>query len=67
MRDRVTVKIKALQAHRSQVPADWSWMSVAEELLPEIVGKETFLRVFSRVESPHRETDLFAGCGERPA
>jgi len=67
VRDRVTVKMKALQAHRSQVPADWSWMSVAEELLPEIVGKETFLRVFSRVESPHRETDLFAGCGERPA
>ena len=66
VRDRIHLKIAALQAHRSQVPADWSWMSVSEDLLPEIVGKETFLRVFSRVEAPHREDDLFAGCAEGP-
>ena len=65
VRDRINLKKAALQAHRSQVPSDWSWMSVSEDLLPEIVGKETFLRVFSRVEAPHREDDLFAGCGER--
>ena len=65
--ERVSVKMAALKAHRSQVPADWSWMSVPEDLLPEIVGRETFLRIFSRVECPYREDDLFTGCGERPA
>lgn len=64
--DRVALKMAALQAHRSQVPSDWSWMATPEEMLPEIVGRETFLRVFSRVECPHREDDLFIGCGERP-
>lgn len=67
VRDWIAVKKAALRAHKSQVPSDWSWMSVPDEILPEIVGRETFLRVFSRVESPHREDNLFAGCGERPA
>ncbi len=66
VRASIPAKMAALRAHRSQVPSDWSWMTLPEEMLPEVVGKETFLRVFSRVRCPHREDDLFVGCGERP-
>jgi hypothetical protein len=34
---------------------------VPEELRPEIFGRVSFIRVFSRVEVPTPEDDLFAG------
>ncbi len=67
VRDRVATKMAALQAHRSQIPFDGSWLKTPDEYLSRMIGWETFIRVFSRVECPYREDDLFAGCGERPA
>jgi N-acetyl-1-D-myo-inositol-2-amino-2-deoxy-alpha-D-glucopyranoside deacetylase len=54
-------KIKALRAHRSQIPEDWFLLAVPEEAAPEMFGRESYMRVFSRVEAPFREDDLFAG------
>jgi N-acetyl-1-D-myo-inositol-2-amino-2-deoxy-alpha-D-glucopyranoside deacetylase len=59
--DRVDRKERALRAHRSQIPEDWFLISVPEETRPEVLGKEAFVRVFSRVGAPDREDDLFAG------
>lgn len=58
---KVDVKEKALRAHRSQIPADWPWLTVPEERKPEVFGTESFVRVFTRVAAPDREDDLFAG------
>ena len=59
--DKVEVKEKALRAHRSQIPDDWPWLVTPEEQKAEMFGRESFIRVFSRVEAPDREDDLFAG------
>jgi N-acetyl-1-D-myo-inositol-2-amino-2-deoxy-alpha-D-glucopyranoside deacetylase len=59
--DRVDVKEKALRAHRSQIPMDWPWLTVADDAKAEMFGRESFVRVFSRVDAPDREDDLFAG------
>ncbi|MFO7548738.1 MAG: PIG-L family deacetylase [Acidimicrobiia bacterium] len=59
--DRVDRKERALRAHRSQIPEDWFLISVPDEVKPEVLGREAFVRVFSRVEAPDREDDLFAG------
>ena len=54
-------KFDALRAHRTQIPSDWWLFQVPEELRPEIFGRESYIRVFSRVEVPTPEDDLFAG------
>ena len=54
-------KRAALQAHRSQIPPDWPLLALPEDRVRELFGTETFQRVFSRVRTPDRETDLFAG------
>ncbi|MGH8875167.1 MAG: PIG-L family deacetylase, partial [Acidimicrobiia bacterium] len=55
------LKAEALRAHRSQIPTDWFMLNVADELRPDVLGWETFVRVVSRVEAPSREDDLFTG------
>lgn len=52
-------KIEALRAHRSQIPQDWFLLAVPDA--PAMFGREAYLRVFTRVEAPFREDDLFAG------
>lgn len=59
--NKVSVKEKALRAHRSQIPDDWPWLRTPEEQKVEVFGRESFIRVFSRVEAPDREDNLFAG------
>lgn len=54
-------KYQALRAHRTQIPEDWWMLQVPEQNQPALFGRETFQRVFSRVEAPYREDDLFAG------
>lgn len=61
VRDRVDQKERALRAHRSQIPDDWFLLAVPEHFRPEVLGREAFIRVFSRVEAPEREDDLLAG------
>jgi LmbE family N-acetylglucosaminyl deacetylase len=59
--DKVHLKEQALRAHRSQIPADWPWLTLDAASKVEAFGRESFVRVFTRVEGPERETDLFAG------
>ena len=57
----MTLKTEALQAHRTQIPDDWLLFRVPEEERFEVYGTETFVRVFSSVESALPEDDLFTG------
>ncbi|HKX74536.1 MAG TPA: PIG-L family deacetylase [Acidimicrobiia bacterium] len=57
----VDLKLAALRAHRSQIPDDWFALTVPEEDRRAWFGRETFLRLFSAVPTPHPESDLFAG------
>jgi LmbE family N-acetylglucosaminyl deacetylase len=59
--DKVQLKEQALRAHRSQIPADWPWLTLDDASKVEAFGRESFVRVFTRVEGPQQETDLFAG------
>lgn len=59
--DWLDLKLDALRAHRSQIPEDWFMFQVPEADRPAAFGNETFLRVFSRIDAPFREDDLFAG------
>lgn len=54
-------KFDAWRAHRSQIPLDWWMFQVPEHERPAVFGRETFQRVFSRVEVPYHETGLFTG------
>ena len=57
----LSLKTEALRAHRSQIPDDCLLLKVPEEERFEVYGTETFIRVFSSVNSPLPEHDLFAG------
>lgn len=57
----VRQKVEAARAHRTQIPDDWFMLRVPEEEWPQTLGSETFQRVFSTVETPFREEDLFTG------
>lgn len=59
--DKVGVKEQALRAHRSQIPMDWHWLVLPEDAKVDAFGRESFVRVFSRVDAPDLEDDLFAG------
>ena len=59
--DWVDLKVEALRAHRSQIPEDWFMLQVPEENIPEAIGTEAFQRLYSRVDVPFREDDLFTG------
>lgn len=59
--DMVDLKLKALKAHRSQIPEDWFLLTVPDELKPQVIGREAYVRVFSRVPAPDSEDDLFTG------
>ncbi len=54
-------KFDAWRAHRSQIPLDWWMFQVPESEREAVFGRETFQRVFSRVEVPYHETDFFTG------
>ena len=61
MSDYLDRKVAALRAHRSQIPNDWFLLTVSDEVRREFFGTESFLRLFSSVESQLPETDLFSG------
>ncbi|HEX7099909.1 MAG TPA: PIG-L family deacetylase [Acidimicrobiia bacterium] len=58
--DWIDTKLKALRAHRSQIPEDWFMLSVDEDMRDEVVGLEAFYRVHSSVDVEDNG-DLFAG------
>lgn len=57
----VDVKVNALRAHRTQIPEDWFMLQVPDKDLPAAIGTEAFQRIYSRVDVPFREDDLFVG------
>jgi N-acetyl-1-D-myo-inositol-2-amino-2-deoxy-alpha-D-glucopyranoside deacetylase len=59
--ERIDQKLAALKAHRSQIPDDWFLLTVGDEERPIMMGRESFVRVFSRVDTPAVEEDLFTG------
>ncbi|MEX0946311.1 MAG: PIG-L family deacetylase [Acidimicrobiia bacterium] len=59
--DHLERKVAALRAHRSQIPNDWFLLTVPEEVRQTFFGTESYIRLFSSVESALPETDLFAG------
>jgi N-acetyl-1-D-myo-inositol-2-amino-2-deoxy-alpha-D-glucopyranoside deacetylase len=60
VRTYVERKRKALQAHASQSDGAF-FLGMPDDLLVQILGTETFVRVKSDVAVPDREDDLFAG------
>jgi mycothiol S-conjugate amidase len=58
---QLEAKFEAIAAHRTQIPSDWLFMRVPEAERPAMFGTETFVRIYSAVDSPVPETDLFAG------
>ncbi len=54
-------KDRAWRAHRTQIPEDWWFFQVPEELRPEIMGREAYIRIHSRVPVDGIEDDLFNG------
>lgn len=59
--DYLDTKLEALRAHRTQIPDDWFMLQVSEEHRPAVFGTETFQLIFSRIDAPFREADLFEG------
>lgn len=59
--DVLDIKEKALRAHRSQIPEDWFLFSIPEEMRPEVLGFESFVKIFDRTNSAAKEDDLFTG------
>ncbi len=54
-------KDKAWRAHRSQIPEDWWFFQIPDDRRPEMMGREAFVRVHSRVPVSGVEEDLFKG------
>ncbi len=54
-------KLEALTAHKSQIPDDWFLLKLPQEIQPEVMGHEYFVRISTRVEAPVHEDDLFTG------
>ena len=46
VRDFIETKLEALRAHRTQIPPDWSMLTVPDEMKPEVLGYESFVGVF---------------------
>ncbi len=55
--DYLETKLEALRAHRTQIPPDWFMLTVPEDRKAEVLGKETYVRVFG--PNSVSETDLF--------
>ncbi len=63
VRPHLDQKNEAWRAHRTQIPEDWFFFQVPDDLRPEVFGDETFVRIFGPTNSNPKETDLFSGLG----
>jgi len=61
------LKKAALAAHRTQIPADFFYLSIPDEALSDAAGVEYFVRARPPAEPGDRESDLFAGTKVRTA
>jgi LmbE family N-acetylglucosaminyl deacetylase len=55
------LKKAALAVHRTQIPADFFYLSIPDEAFPELLGVEYFVRIEPPHQPGEQETDLFAG------
>jgi LmbE family N-acetylglucosaminyl deacetylase len=55
---------QAIKCHRSQLPGYQKLLDLPDEYHQALWGQLTFHRVYSIVDVPHREDDLFAGLRE---
>jgi LmbE family N-acetylglucosaminyl deacetylase len=53
-------KRAALAAHASQLDGSW-WLTLPEEAIATVFGRETFIRAYDTTGAPLPEDDLFAG------
>ena len=60
-------KKAALAAHRSQIPADFFYLSLPDEAFSEYSGVEFYVRAIPPPEPGEHEDDLFAGLEGREA
>jgi N-acetyl-1-D-myo-inositol-2-amino-2-deoxy-alpha-D-glucopyranoside deacetylase len=61
IRDQAEAKQAAVLAHHSQIPADSWFRTLRGSELDGFLSRESFVKVFSRVDTPVDEADLFAG------
>ena len=57
----IEIKIRAMQAHKTQIPPDSWFMKIRDVLGPAAWSREAYERVRSSVDTPLPEDDLFAG------
>lgn len=55
IRDYIDTKLEALRAHRTQIPPDWSMLAVPDDQKPDVLGYETFIRVFGAPSIDERD------------
>ena len=60
----VGLKKRALAVHRTQIPADFFYLSIPDDALSAASGTEYFLRVFPPSLPGEHEADLFAGLDQ---
>jgi LmbE family N-acetylglucosaminyl deacetylase len=53
----IETKLEAIRAHRTQIPPDWSMLTVPDEMKPRVLGVEAFVGVFGTGAGD--KTDLF--------
>lgn len=61
------LKQAALAVHRTQIPEDFFYLRVPDDVLARYAGVEYFLRVVPPPTAGEREDDLFAGTRQREA
>ncbi|NIR38423.1 MAG: hypothetical protein GWO22_21365 [Actinobacteria bacterium] len=61
VREHVETKFAAILAHHTQIAPDSWFRTMEEDHRVEGFGRETFVRIVSRVVTPDGEADLFAG------
>jgi len=65
--DVAPLKKQALAAHRTQIPAEFFYLGLPDEILSRIAGIEYFVRIEPPAREGEREGDLFAGVRDPAA
>jgi N-acetyl-1-D-myo-inositol-2-amino-2-deoxy-alpha-D-glucopyranoside deacetylase len=54
-------KLAALRVHRTQIKPDWPYLAIPDDVRLELMAKEHFVLLRSRVDASADEDDLFSG------
>lgn len=61
----ISLKKQALAVHRTQIPADFFYLSIPDEVIAQTGSVEYFVRVYPPARPGEHEDDLFAGMERR--